>query len=377
MVDEWTQEEMMMFLSTISEAILYSCFALLMGSFIFSLIPTDLKPAILVSKKFKLIALAGIAVFSFMPILNLMVYLLEEYTFLYVLKSLLLTFEIGKAWIVTVILTIILGFFIYLFDNRNTPIYYIIGILLLFGIVAAMSWTTHSHAVYGIQGFITHFIHFSTVIVWVGILIIVAWFSKNKENWIPFLNWFHVTALFCFAIITVTGLSLMNYSMNISEYPNSWLQPYGQSLLIKHLLILPLIGYAFINGFLIKRKLGKKEELDPRPWTKLESIIVLAIFAATGAMSQQEPPHNNASFSKDTFLQAYGILPSGQGSLVPLTVDIVANFKGISLGILAVAFLVISIYSFTKKMPPLFSFIMSILLVVCALLALSYSVVAY
>ena len=180
MVDEWTQEEMMMFLSTISEALLYSCFALLMGSFIFSLIPTDLKPAILVSKKFKLIALAGIAVFSFMPILNLMVYLLEEYTFLYVLKSLLLTFEIGKAWIVTVILTIILGFFIYLFDNRNTPIYYIIGILLLFGIVAAMSWTTHSHAVYGIQGLITHFIHFSTVIVWVGILIIVAWFSKNK-----------------------------------------------------------------------------------------------------------------------------------------------------------------------------------------------------
>lgn len=377
MVDEWTQEKMMMFLSTISEGVLYSCFALLMGSFIFSLIPTDLKPAIFVSKKIKLIALAGIAVFSFIPILNLMLFLLEEYTFFYVLKSLLLTFEIGKAWIVTVIITIILGLFVYLFDNRNTSFYNICGIILLVSIVAAMSWTTHSHAVYGLQGFITHFIHFSTVIIWIGVLIIVSWFSRNKENWIPFLNWFHATALFCFAIIMVTGLSMMNYSMNLSEYPNSWVQPYGQSLLIKHILILPLIGYAFINGFLMKRKLRKKENLDPRPWTKLESIIVLAIFAATGAMSQQEPPHNNVMVNEDTFLQGIGIFPSGQGSLAPLTVELVANFKGITLGILAVAFLAITIYSFTKKMPPFFSFLMSILLVVCALFALSFSVVAY
>lgn len=368
---------MMMLLSTISEAFLYGCFALLMGSFIFSLIPEDLKPMTLVSKKAKLIAVAGIAVFSFMPVFNIMIYLLEEYSFLYVLESVLLTFEIGKAWIVTIVFTIFLAVFICLFDDRDSPVYPIFGIGLLLAMVAAMSWTTHSHSVYGIQGFITHFIHFGTVIVWIGVLTMVAWFSINKENWIAFLSWFHTMAVFCFAIIFVTGLTLMSYSMNITEYPNSWMQPYGQSLLVKHLLILPLIGYAFINGFLMKKKLRLNEEMDPRPWTQLEYVIVLFIFAATGAMSQQEPPHNNVLVSKDTLLQAFGILPSSEGSLVPLTVELVANYKGISFGILAMAFLAISVYSFIKRMPPIFSFIMSILLVLCALFSISFSVITY
>ena len=367
---------MMFFLLTIGEAFLYSCFALLMGSFILSLIPTDLKPAIVITKKVKLLATAGIALFSFMPVFNLMIYLLEEYSFFYVLETVLLTFELGKAWIITFVLTIFLAVFIYLFDDRRLPFYHIMGIGLLFTMVAAMSWTTHSHSVYGLQGLITHFVHFSTVIVWIGVLSMVAWFAKNKENWLAFLSWFHPMAIFCFAIITITGLTLMSYSMNISEYPNSWMQPYGQSLLIKHLLILPLVGYAFINGFLMKRKLLVNAEMDPRPWAKLESIIVLFIFAATGAMSQQEPPHNTALYSKETFLQAYGILPSNN-SLVPISVDFVVNYQGIFFGILALSFLALIIYSFLKRMPSIFSFVLSILLVLCSLFAISTSIVVY
>lgn len=368
---------MMMLLATISEAFLYACFALLMGSFILSLIPEDLKPTIVVSKKAKLLAAAGIALFSFMPVFNLMIYLLEKYSFLYVLESVLLTFAIGKAWIVTLVMTIFLAVFICLFDDRKIPAYHVLGIVLLFAMIAAMSWTTHSHSVYGLQGFVTHFIHFGTVIVWIGVLTMVAWFSKNKEKWIDFLSWFHTMAIFCLAIIFVTGLTLMSYTMNITEYPNSWMQPYGQSLLIKHLLILPLIGYAFINGFLMKRKVLSKKEMDPRPWTKLEYIIVLFIFAATGAMSQQEPPHNVASFSKETLLQSFGLLPSAEGLLTPISVELTVNYQGILLGTLAVAFLAISIYSFVKRMPPVFAFVMSICIVLCALLAISLSIAVY
>ncbi|MER2262971.1 MAG: CopD family protein [Psychrobacillus sp.] len=368
---------MMMLLSTISEAVLYACFALLMGSFILSLIPGDLKPLIVVSKKVKLIAVVGIALFSFMPVFTLMTYLIDEYSFLYVLETVLLTFEIGKAWVVTFVITTFLAIFIFLLDDRNSPAYPILGIGLLLAMVAAMSWTTHSHAVYGLQGFITHFVHFSTVIIWIGVLTMVAWFSNNKDNWIAFLSWFHTMAIFCFAIIFVTGLTLVSYSMNMTEYPNSWMQPYGQSLLIKHLLILPLIGYAFINGFLMQRKIRAKEEMDPRSWTKLEYIIVLFIFAATGAMSQQEPPHNGASFSKETLLQSFGILPSSEGSLAPISVELAFHYQGILLGALAAAFLAISIYSFIKRMPPIFSFVMSFCLVLCALMAVSMSIVVY
>ena len=45
--------------------------------------------------------------------------------------------------------------------------------------------------------------------------------------------------------------------MEFEDYPNSWMLPYGQALLIKHLLIIPLLVYAVINSILMKKKLDK------------------------------------------------------------------------------------------------------------------------
>ena len=84
----------------------------------------------------------------------------------------------------------------------------------------------------------------------------------------------------------------MSFSTPLEAYPDTWMVSYGQSLLIKHLFIIPLIAYAFINGILMKKRLLKKETFDPRPWARIEFFILLLIFAATGAMSQQSPPHN-------------------------------------------------------------------------------------
>lgn len=366
---------MMILLTTISEALLYTCFALLLGSYIFSLIPSDLKPEIVVPRKFKLIAVAGIALFSFVPILSIVNYLLEDYNLPYVLKTLLLTFEVGKAWLVTFILSVILGLFILLFDHKEKSIYPLIGSFFVFLLIIGVGWTSHAHSVYGLQGLITHTVHFATVVIWVGILFVVSWFSQNKENWLSFLGWFHVTAIFSFAIIVITGLSLMNFAMDWNVYPSSWMIPYGQSLLIKHLLILPLIGYAFINGVLMKRKLRNDSNLDPRVWTKLEFIIILLIFAATGALSQQPPPHHlNSLLSPDALILFFGILGLEQPIQGAFTVQFMLGLNGILLLILAGLFFVLSVFSFIRKMPPLFSFIMSVLAVISGYIALMLSI---
>ncbi|WP_313892364.1 CopD family protein [Psychrobacillus sp.] len=365
---------MMMILSTISEALLYTCFALLMGSYIFSLIPTGFKPDVVVSRSTKHIAVIGIALFSFMPLINILTFLYADYGLSQSLQSVLLTFEVGKAWLFTFILTIILGLFIFFFDHKNSKAYSIVGCVLVFLLILGLAWTSHARAVYGWQGFITHVLHFAAVVIWVGLLLVASWFSKNKDNWLRFLSWFHLTAIGCFVIISITGLVLMSYTMELTDYPNTWMISYGQSLLIKHLLIIPLIGYAFINGILMKRKLRAHSDLDPRPWTKIEFVLILLIFAATAAMGQQSPPLNLASI-----LNFEGISPLfGQFYTGPVNADITVQlaFQGYGLLLvgLAVIFLVLSILSFFRKMHPLFSFIMSVLAVISSYLGLMLSV---
>lgn len=365
---------MIFLLTTISEALVYTCFALLMGSYIFLLFPADLKPEIVVSRKVKLIAVAGIAIFSFAPLLNLVTFLYEDYGLWQTLRSIIFTFEVGKSWLFLAIFSIILGLYIFFFDKKTTAIYSVIGILIIFVLIAGVGWSGHASSISPVKGFITHFTHFASVTIWVGILLTISWFSRNTDNWAKFLKWFHVLALYCFAIVIITGLSLMNLSMEWSAYADSWMLSYGQSLLIKHLLIIPLIGYAFINGIVMKRKLQNEVHFDPRPWTKVEFFIILLIFVATGALSQQSPPSNLAHIlSSEGFSPLFTLFYDG--AIQPsLNVQFLPKLDGILLGIVSICFLAVSILSFFKKMPPIFSFIMSILVVISAYLALLLSV---
>ncbi|MFJ5769859.1 copper resistance D family protein [Psychrobacillus sp. NPDC093180] len=365
---------MIFLLTTISEALVYTCFALLMGSYIFSLFPADLKPKIIISKQIKLIAVAGIVIFSFAPLISLVTFLYEDYGLWQTLKSIIFTFEVGKSWLFLAIISIILGMYICFFDKKTASIYSVIGIILIFVLIAVLGMAGHASSISPVKGFITHFMHFASVVVWVGILLIVSWFSLNTENWVNFLKWFHIMALYCFAIVIITGLSLMNLSMEWSAYTDSWMLSYGQSLLIKHLLIIPLVGYAFVNGIVMKRKLQKEESFDPRPWAKVEFFVILLIFVATGAMSQQSPPSNLADIlSSEGISPLFGLFYDG--TIQPsLHAKLVPKLDGILLGVVSIGFFTVSILSFFKKMPPLFSFTMSILVVISAYLALLLSV---
>ena len=178
------------------------------------------------------------------------------------------------------------------FDYRKNPLYAYIGIVITFILILALGWSSHASSIEQWKGFVVHTIHFLAVTIWVGILFVVSWASKNHLNWMKFLRWFTPVALICFFITVISGLFLMTVVIDYKDYANSWILPYGQALLIKHLLIIPLLAYVFINSILIRKKIKNNDNFNPRPWTKAESLIVFLIFSATAVLGQQEPPHD-------------------------------------------------------------------------------------
>ena len=154
--------------------------------------------------------------------------------------------------------------------------------------IVGVSWSSHASSINQFFGGLSHILHFTAVSVWVGILFVVSWFSTNHNNWLKFLNWFTPIAMSCFVGTIISGLILMN--LVITDYTNSWLFPYGQALLIKHLLIIPLLMYAIINGILVKRKVKRDPNFNPRFWARIETIIILLIFSVTAVLGQQAPP---------------------------------------------------------------------------------------
>lgn len=362
----------MLTIGIISQTLLYLCFSLSLGSFLIYLIPSTHRPDIQVPKGALMMATGGIAIFSFFPILQLIIYLSPDIGFAQTFQSVLFTFEVGKAWVFTYIVSNFLFLFVVWFDYRNKTLYAWIGMILTIILILALGWSSHASSYDQVRGFLTHTAHFTAVSIWVGILIVVSWFSKDYSNWLNFLKWFTPVALVCFIGTIVTGLILMTFVVEFKDYVNSWMIPYGQALLFKHILIIPLLVYAMINSLLINKKVKKNINFNPIPWTKVESIVILLIFSATAALGQQSPPHETTVTSV-VVSKLFTILYQGQFQ-PGMTVQLVPNLTSIFLILLAILFLVLTIFSFIKKAPTVVSFLMNVLLVVCVYLSLILSI---
>lgn len=157
---------------------------------------------------------------------------------------------------------------------------------LFFGIAG----TSHAAAKHGIPGLMLQTGHFSLMALWIGVVLVVGWGARDAAHWSSFLRWFSPLAQGLFVGVVVTGFFLMRPSIPISEYRNVWNLPYGQALLLKHLLLIPLLGYAFINGTLVKRRLQKTEPFDPRLGLRFESVMIFGVFLASATLSNLEQP---------------------------------------------------------------------------------------
>lgn len=362
----------MLVITVISQALIFLCVGLCIGHFILSIVKSSIQPKIEFPLSILVISILGIVIFSFIPILQSLSFLSSRIGYTEALKLVLLTFEIGKSWILILFISIVVLKFIHTFDKQRNTLYGVFGLTLSIIIIMTIGWSSHASSIDRVWGFIGDSLHLLAVSVWVGILIVVSWFSKNYENWLAFLKWYTPIAIICLLVTVFTGILLMNFMVDFEEYVNSWLIPYGQALLWKHLLIIPLLVYAFINGIFITWRLKNTPNFNPRPWAKIESVIILLIFTVTATLGEQSPPKETAINNETISSMFYAIY---QGQVYPnMAVSLSLNMTSLALLILAILFLVLSIVAFIKKAPAIFSFLMSICLVVSIYLSLMLSV---
>ncbi|WP_053374831.1 copper resistance D family protein [Paenibacillus sp. FJAT-27812] len=275
----------------ISEGLLYVCFAILTGGLLLRLVPEGKKPSIQVPNGLLLACVIAIPILSYVPIHKLALVFAKDFDMTYssILKSILLDINTGKAWVWTTIGSIGLAFLLGLKAFRGDKHMPKVALFVTFLLIVWLGYASHASSLYGFRGLVTHSAHFLAVSVWIGILFVTSWFAKDNANWDAFLRWFSPVAIICVLVTLLAGIVLMSFTT--PEYLNAWMLPYGQMLLIKHLLIVPLLLFAYTNGFVYKKLAKNNANFNPKRWLKAESIIALLVLAATGVLGQQTPPH--------------------------------------------------------------------------------------
>lgn len=274
----------------ISEPFLYVGYSLLAGMSVFALVPNTLKPKIKYPSWLGPAASAVVAISAFIPILQIIMFFKEDIGFYQSFKAVMFNFKEGEryAWIVA--LSLLAAALSVLVRRRpGTPLRWLFPLAVL-GIAAAMSSFNHAASLFGVTGELAFFGHFTAMALWTGTLIIVGFCSQSTDGWRAFLKWFHPLAIICVLIVVASGLFLMTGVA--PDLVKSWILPYGQALLLKHILILPLLAFAFINGGLMKKRLVRDPQAaKPAVWARTEAMLLWLIYIVTGYMNQQPAPH--------------------------------------------------------------------------------------
>ena len=311
-------------------------------------------------------------IFSFLPVLKIVLYLYEDLGLAYTLKSVLTNFDVGKTWISTGLISLILFIYLIPIKLEQKPLFSLTGLAFTLILIANLGWSSHAASLSKFAGLLTHTAHFLAITTWVGILLVVSWFSRNHANWLNFLKWFSPVAVLCLLTTAITGISLMTFHMELTQYVNVTAISYGQTLLIKHLAIIPLLVFAFVNSFLIRKRLQNDPSYNPLPWAKLESVIVLVIFSITGALGQVSPPHElSRMILAEGTSKLFSFFHPGE---ITFPLHFSPGIVSISLFVIALLFLALILFTFIKKAPKALSLLMSLLFILTGYIAFMLSI---
>ncbi|WP_214845583.1 MULTISPECIES: copper resistance D family protein [unclassified Exiguobacterium] len=292
----------MIFLYLIGDTLLYGSLTLLIGYFSIQLIPLSYRPDISFSvRRIRALILLTPLFFSF-SVIRIVLYLYEDIGLWMTLQSVLFTFEAGNAWILMTLWSVLL----LIFTNRPSlsPGRVKLSMFFLLLMVGTFAWSGHASSIKGAEGMIIHTAHALAVFIWTGGLLVLGFSSKSDRNLAIILEWFRPLVTLCFLIIVGSGIYLMSVVVSVGNYLDSWILPYGQALLWKHVLILPVLVIGFLNGKWSYAHSKQSFEVQ-RMRMRVEGLLMFLLFTATAWLGQQEPPHS----IKDT------LKSSGAGTL--------------------------------------------------------------
>ncbi|ALC90664.1 hypothetical protein AM500_13375 [Bacillus sp. FJAT-18017] len=334
----------MEFLITISEFGTYLCFAILAGYVALQYVTEEYKPQTSISKKTILLSILGIYIFSFGPAALTISYFEDAVGLTTATYSVITDFQVGRAWLIIGFMAVLLWITILLNGTRH------IQALLLFIMVLAVGYSSHVASLSFWYGLFAHSAHFLMVILWSGILIHVAWFSKDDSKWNKFLKWFTPFAIGSIAVIFISGLVLMFFVVKPDEYVNSWVLPYGQMLLLKHIGIIPILAFAYINGILARKTIST-QSFNPRPWVKAECLTIFIVFYFTSVLGTLSPPHEVEFTVVSEGASRWLEWLLGKDILTTANIALTTNASSILLLITTLLFLVLIFLSFKKVKP--------------------------
>lgn len=275
----------------IAEPFLYTCLAIVAGYVLLGVVPERDRPVDRLPVRLIAGAALGIGFFALFPVLRIVGFFAEDVGYWETFRQVLSGFTEGKAYLITVVLSLLLTVLILRNEQKPGPGLRQFILLLVFTLITVQGWSSHVASLYGTWGILSQTLHLIGIALWAGPLLLAGWSgAMGSDRWLRFVQWYHPLAAACMAIILASGFVLM---FGVApEYVNAWQIPYGQALLIKHVLILPLAFMAIVNGFWVKRRLQTDAAFRPRTWARVEGIVVLLIFAVTGFMNQQAAPHD-------------------------------------------------------------------------------------
>ncbi|WP_152655155.1 copper resistance D family protein [Oceanobacillus sp. CFH 90083] len=364
----------MFYVTIFTEMFLYLCLAFLAGSFLIRLLPATSPIKVHVSSNLQLAAIWGIALFAFIPLIQLIRHITARSSLGSAFEDVLLSFRIGNAWLFLFTICILFSVYIAFVKDTSSKQTAWVGMIFTGFVAFGIGWASHAGSFTGFSGVFTHAVHMLTVSAWIGTLMMACWFVPKSMNWLTFIKSYHPFALTCFVIVVLSGILLAQFTVDLRQYDEALLVSYGQSLFLKQLFIIPLVIYAIFNGIWMKRRLQADISLQARPWVRVEFFIILFILLLTGIMNEQSPPLHIESL----------IAHSGYAPILDMFYEGSVDGVGISLALdgsvlffiaLALACLAGSIYIFKTKRHPALSYLASLLFVVMGYFAFIQSIV--
>ncbi|MEH7013262.1 CopD family protein [Neobacillus niacini] len=345
----------------------YIVFSILIGNVALQFVSETNKPKINISRSVLLLSTLGIFIFTLGPVAQTISYFSDSVGLTLAIFSVLTDFQVGQAWTFIGFMSVFLWMTILLKGSKY------LQALWLFLMILGVGYSSHVASLSFWVGLFAHSAHFLMVTLWTGILILVAWFSNDQQKWAKFLRWFTPFAILCIIIIIFTGLTLMINVVEPKDYVQSWVLPYGQMLLLKHISIIPVLVFAFINGVLTKRALTFPS-FNPRPWIKVESIVILIVFYFTSVLGTLSPAHEVEFTVKSEGASKWVEWMFGKDILTTLNIGFTANFQSVFLITISVLFLALILISF-KKVKPLIAVFFAISFIFAMYFGLMFSMI--
>lgn len=231
--------------------------------------------------------------------------------------------QVGRFWIARLILVLALGALLALrgrggrsFERRSLDL---VALFIGAVVLLTISLTSHSAALGSLSalGVANDWLHLAAVAVWVSgllqLLVLLPWIVRIESGAArtavlgTLVPRFAVVAGVALAALGATGL--VEAVFHVGTLDNLLNDGYGQALLAKIVLILPLVAIAAINHFVV-RPVFLRGGANPSPaairqaretaglfrWTvSLEALFAIAVVAAAGVMTSLSPAQQPAA----------------------------------------------------------------------------------